>query len=79
MKLTELEQDFMNAICEDKCMYLDHIEGYLKKVKINQISGVVSSLVKKGLIESDYDTDPDFSDLIIINITKAGMSFSIFK
>ncbi len=60
IKITELEKDFIDAMCEGDCMYLDHIEGYLEKVKINQVSGIVSSLVKKGIIES-FEEDVEFN------------------
>jgi len=65
MKITELEKDVIIAIAENQ--YADSpdsevwswaIEYETKITKKEQVSGVVSSLVKKGLaISSDYDND----------------------
>ena len=55
--LTELENDFITSMSEGSSMALDHIEGYLKKVQLDQVSGVVSSLVQKGLITTGTHKD----------------------
>lgn len=73
IKLTELEKDFMQAICEGDHMYLEHIEGYFDVLKTPQVSGVVSSLIKKGLITRWID---DEYKMIVIDITDKGRPFS---
>lgn len=63
MKLTELEKDVIIAITENE--YSDvpgdpvwswSVADNTKIANINQVSGVISSLVKKGLVvSSEYD------------------------
>lgn len=78
MKITELEQDFMNGICEDYYMYLDHVKGYARKINDKNVSGVVSSLVKKGLITTHTESDGGWTDQAII-ITEKGAPFSMWE
>jgi len=75
MKLTELEKDVIVAITENE--YSDvpgdpvwsfSIDYNTKITKKNQISGVVSSLVKKGLVVSQgWDKDD------VVYLTKKGI------
>ncbi len=76
MNLTDLEKDFMQAICEQDSMYLEHIEGYMRVIKDNQVSGVVASLIKKGLVKQWVDDEFKMS---VIDITEEGMKYSIFE
>jgi len=65
MNITDLEQDVIRAIADnqyanspDDSVWSWAIEYHTKITKTEQISGVVSSLVKKGLACSeDYGTD----------------------
>jgi hypothetical protein len=53
MNITEFEQAILDSFEEDDYMFLDHVYGYaLKRAKMTpqQLPGVVSSLVKKGLV-----------------------------
>lgn len=76
IKITKLEQLFLDSLCEDERMYLDHMEGYMKGIKVNQISGIVSSLVKKGIIWQEMDEEYNMS---VIGIEEIGKQFTIWK
>lgn len=66
--LTELERDWLGAFAEGDCMYVCHIEAYTKKIKSQQISGVVSSLSKKKLLVVEK-----YDGLEINTLTDAGI------
>ncbi len=76
MNITELENDFLNAFAESDVMYLEHIQGYCNVMKIKQTSGVISSLVKKGLISSYICSDTKFE---VVELTDKGIPYSNWK
>lgn len=75
LTLTELETDLLEAFAEGTSMYLVHLLGYAKKISSKQISGVVSSLVKKGLVETWYDNEVKEE---VLNLTDKGIQHTFW-
>ena len=76
MNITELEKDVLQGFQESECMYLEHVHGYTKIVKTKQLSGVISSLIKKGLIDQWIDEEYNMS---VVQITEKGKPFTVWS
>lgn len=52
MKFTELEQQYLDQVCIDETGYID---DYLLQIDEKVARGVISSLIRKGIIGSEDD------------------------
>ena len=79
MKLTEMEKDVIIAICENEFsdspgdpVWSWAVHDKCKITKQNQICGVISSLIKKGLAVSDEWDGGMYKDQTV-ELTKKGV------
>lgn len=64
LHITRLEANLLNAFSESETMFVEVLRDYADEIEKNQFSGVVASLIKKGLAEHiSWDKKDDAMEL----------------